>query len=147
MPAYMPPIDLLASCCVSPDSLKGEGVVCVDAEALRLLIKAALSAVPIDPDLYLAQNDDLRGLGGPEALRLHFINHGYFEGRPFPVAGFDAEYYVSVNVDVARAFLAGAIGTPLEHYLSNGIRELRSPSLEAESEVSQWAAVAHRHAR
>ena len=147
MANYIPPLDVISKClgCTQAD-LTGSGQIYIGADAFRLVVKVALAAMTIDVDLYLSQNPDLQGIEGinAEALRWHFINHGYFEGRPFPVGEFDEEYYLGRNIDVAKAYLSGAVRSPLDHYVDAGIREFRSPSANSESWVAEWAAVMSR---
>ena len=147
MANYIPPLDVISKClgCTQAD-LTGSGQIYIGADAFRLVVKVALAAMTIDVDLYLSQNPDLQGIEGinAEALRWHFINHGYFEGRPFPVGEFDEEYYIERNIDVAKAYLSGTVRSPLDHYVATGIHEFRSPTAESEPLVSEWAAVLKR---
>lgn len=93
-----------------------------------------------DNELYLARNPDVRAAGiDPLA---HFLAYGQAEGRQVYAAigkaadlnthpGFDAEYYLLSNSDVARA----AIGTggdsfafAYDHYTTYGWHEGRNPN-------------------
>jgi GT2 family glycosyltransferase len=60
--------------------------------------------------------------GNPKALREHYLQHGWREGRwPHPL--FDPAFYLAANPDVA-----GAGVEPLAHYESMGWREGRDPN-------------------
>ena len=60
-----------------------------------------------DTNFYLAHNPGVAAAGVDPLT--HFLQFGFLEGRPFhgvvgvPVNGFDAEYYLAQNLDVAEA--------------------------------------------
>ena len=97
------------------------------------------SSVNFDAQLYLAHNADVQA-AGLDPLQ-HYLDYGRSEGRPTyqaigPAAeigaghGFDPEYYLLANPDVARA----ALGVPdsltfaYDHYETYGWREGRDPN-------------------
>lgn len=99
-----------------------------------------------DNELYLARNADVRAAGiDPLA---HYLSNGQFEGRQAFTAigkakdieangGFDAEYYLLANPDVARAVLsAGADGFSfaLDHYNRLGFKEGRDANAHFDSD-------------
>lgn len=93
-----------------------------------------------DNELYLARNPDVKAAGlDPLA---HYLTYGQAEGRQAYAAigkatdlakhpGFDAEYYLLSNPDVAKAALATGGDTfnfAYQHYESNGWHEGRNPN-------------------
>lgn len=95
--------------------------------------------VNFDTTLYLQNNPDVRAAGlDPLA---HFLQYGQEEGRAVYEAvgpgvainsqgGFDAEYYLLANVDVAQAVPRGddAFAFALQHYNDYGRYEGRDPN-------------------
>lgn len=93
-----------------------------------------------DNELYLARNPDVRAAGiDPLA---HYLHYGQAEGRQAYAAvgraadlgthpGFDAEYYLLANADVARAAIAAGgdgFAFAYNHYETNGWHEGRNPN-------------------
>nr|WP_207546506.1 5'-nucleotidase C-terminal domain-containing protein [Methylobacterium indicum] len=93
-----------------------------------------------DNELYLARNPDVKA-AGLDPLK-HYIEYGQGEGRGIYAAigrtadlavhpGFDAEYYLLANADVARA-ATGSGKDPFayayEHYQTYGWKEGRNPN-------------------
>ncbi|MGE7416082.1 ExeM/NucH family extracellular endonuclease, partial [Methylobacterium tarhaniae] len=99
-----------------------------------------------DNELYLARNPDVKAAGiDPLA---HYIAYGQAEGRQIDAAigrtadlaahpGFDAEYYLLSNLDVARAATAAG-GDPFayayRHYQTYGWKEGRNPNAVFDTE-------------
>lgn len=93
-----------------------------------------------DDELYLARNPDVRA-AGVDPLS-HYLSVGIFEGRPAYAAvgrggditaahGFDAEYYLLANLDVAGAALTvggDSFAFALQHYEQHGWHEGRNPN-------------------
>ncbi|WP_425324427.1 ExeM/NucH family extracellular endonuclease [Methylobacterium frigidaeris] len=93
-----------------------------------------------DNEQYLARNPDVTA-AGIDPLK-HYIEYGQGEGRPIYDAigrtadlaahpGFDAEYYLLSNIDVAQAAVrAGgdAFAYAYQHYQTYGWREGRNPN-------------------
>ncbi|MEI9851968.1 MAG: hypothetical protein WDN24_15300 [Sphingomonas sp.] len=63
-------------------------------------------------------------LGDPAWLLWHWNNYGRYDGRN-PNAGFDTNFYLAANPDVATAG-----DNPLDHYRANGAAENRQPSAD-----------------
>lgn len=93
-----------------------------------------------DNEQYLARNADVRA-AGIDPLK-HFIEYGQDEGRQAFAAigktadlaahpGFDAEYYLLSNADVARAAIAAggdSFAYAYQHYQTYGWKEGRNPN-------------------
>ncbi|MFH6782798.1 ExeM/NucH family extracellular endonuclease [Methylobacterium sp. MA0201] len=93
-----------------------------------------------DNEQYLARNPDVRA-AGIDPLK-HYIEYGQGEGRQIYDAigktadlavhpGFDAEYYLLSNLDVARAATVSgkdAFAHAYEHYRTYGWKEGRNPN-------------------
>ncbi|WP_432443220.1 hypothetical protein [Methylobacterium aquaticum] len=92
-----------------------------------------------DNELYLARNPDVKA-AGIDPLK-HYIEYGQGEGREIFAAigktadlavhpGFDAEYYLLSNPDVARAAIAAgdSVAYAYRHYQTYGWKEGRNPN-------------------
>ncbi|MCP1558866.1 UNVERIFIED_ORG: hypothetical protein M2438_002956 [Methylobacterium sp. SuP10 SLI 274] len=93
-----------------------------------------------DNELYLARNADVKAAGMDPLL--HFLDNGQAEGRKAYAAvgnasdlakheGFDAEYYLLANADVAKAALAAGGDTfqfAHQHFDAHGWKEGRDPN-------------------
>ena len=93
-----------------------------------------------DNELYLARNPDVKAAGMDPLA--HYLNFGQAEGREIYAAvgravdlnthpGFDAEYYLLSNLDVAKAALAAggdSYAFAYQHYETNGWHEGRDPN-------------------
>ena len=93
-----------------------------------------------DNELYLAHNPDVRAAGIDPLT--DYLQHGRAEGRQAyaavgraadlaPHPGFDAEYYLLANADVARAAMAAggdSFAFAYNHYETNGWHEGRNPN-------------------
>ncbi|TXN25574.1 glycoside hydrolase family 16 protein [Methylobacterium sp. WL119] len=93
-----------------------------------------------DNELYLAHNPDVRAAGIDPLT--HYLQYGQAEGRQAYAAvgraadlamhpGFDAEYYLLANADVARAAIAAggdSFAFAYNHYEVNGWHEGRNPN-------------------
>ena len=93
-----------------------------------------------DVELYLARNSDVKASGGDPLT--HFLAFGRGEGREAFAAigrasdigqahGFDAEYYLLANTDVATAAIAAggdSFAFALQHYNQSGWQEDRNPN-------------------
>jgi|LakMenEpi05May12_1017382.scaffolds.fasta_scaffold02498_1 hypothetical protein len=148
MSSYLPPYEVLLQILgISGDQLRGSSDISVNPPALMLLIKQALHGIPFDGELYAKNNPDVAKVYGSRdtnALRRHFIERGYIEGRQVPYAGFDPEYYAAKNSDVVKSYLAGELKSLYNHYAATGINEFRAPSAEVESSVAGWADLSRR---
>jgi hypothetical protein len=95
-------------------------------DALRLL----LAGVDIDENWYLAQNDDIAQAvesGTIKSARQHFVEHGYFEGRPPCHIVVDEQWYLLQNPDVAESVRRGTVESAQRHFELDGYREGRLP--------------------
>ncbi|MCJ2112984.1 hypothetical protein MKK64_17525 [Methylobacterium sp. E-025] len=97
-------------------------------------------AADFDNELYLARNPDVKA-AGTDPLQ-HYLQYGQAEGRQAYTAigkvsdlgthpGFDAEYYLLSNVDVAKAAIAAggdSFAFAYQHYETYGWHEGRNPN-------------------
>lgn len=104
-------------------------------EHVQALINVVLAKLPVskkiqttkkiakyfDESWYLQRNDDVK-VGGIDP-KIHFMNHGWREGRD-PSVFFDVSYYLDCNPDVKSAGV-----NPLYHYISVGWAEGRNPHI------------------
>lgn len=93
-----------------------------------------------DNELYLAHNPDVKAAGINPLV--HYLQNGQAEGRQIYAAigksadlathpGFDAEYYLLANADVAKAALAAggdSFTFAYQHYETYGFHEGRNPN-------------------
>jgi hypothetical protein len=113
----------------------------IDDAILRLLIEAALSAQPFNEQAYLEANPDVAkavSRGQCASGRAHYVSLGYFEGRSTGEAGFAEAWYLQKYPDVAQAVAHGESESGLAHFLERGQGEWRSPTAEAERDISRW---------
>jgi hypothetical protein len=142
MTKYFPPVSKLCQAMgTTPSELQEDGkIIGVPANLLRHLIKCALANVEIDPEIYRAQNEDLRAQRQAKALETHYKETGYFEGRVLPTP-FDQDYYCRRYKDVFNAIRAKKLGSAIQHYYDQGIDEFRAPSQALERPIADWAKV------
>jgi hypothetical protein len=141
MKSYFPPWDTICRRLGIADTELKEDKITIPTDFFRELLSMAMETVDIDTSLYARQQHDVAAALGDtdtSTLALHFRRNGYFEGRLFPVAGFDERYYVRKYIDVARAVVAKKLSNAFEHYQNVGIFEFRSPSSTSESDLVQW---------
>lgn len=142
MTKYFPPVSKLCQAMgTTPSELQEDGkIIGVPSNLLRHLIKCALVNVEIDPEIYRAQNEDLRAQKQPKALETHYKETGYFEGRVLPTP-FDQDYYCRRYKDVFNAIRTKKLGSAIQHYYDQGIDEFRVPRRDLEQAIAEWAKV------
>jgi hypothetical protein len=121
------------------DKTMEEKEVVISLKLLKALLFSAIADLQIDANQYIEDNPDVadafRGLPLSQYTH-HFINAGYFEGRPMPLE-FDQDFYVSQYPDIAVATKLYGL-SPHDHYVKAGIYEQRVPSAVAREEVEYW---------
>lgn len=110
------------------------------AAVIKTLIVNALHGVEIDVDKYAQQNPDLVFAFGDNLAEIarHFRTQGYFEGRPFPVSDFDAEYYSAANPDVLAGRERWEPRDLEAHYLQEGMASFRPPNRSSAQSAADW---------
>lgn len=103
-----------------------------------------------NPQQYLAQNPDVASAvqsGSMASPLYHYMKYGMAEGRApnayasgpginfFPGAsgapyGFNEQWYLTENPDVAEAVRSGSMPSGMWHYKNFGMREGRAPSMQ-----------------
>ena len=104
----------------------------------------AFAPVGADKKQYLQNNPDVaeaHAKGDIADLRAHYVEHGYFEGRPGAAPPINEAYYTSTYRDVADAVTRGDVKSGTEHYLRSGAAEARIPAPELKPAIESWAAV------
>ena len=107
---------------------------------MRLLLSLAVARAPFDEDYYLQNNPDVReGLERASIFdrHMHYIAHGYFEGRPAAIE-VDEEWYLEQYPDVAEGISAGRTRSAEAHYREVGEGE-RIPNPALAEEIRRWA--------
>lgn len=128
--AYVPPYSAVRDFLTVGNSQ--EGVTVTGSyenflDALRLL----LAAMDNDENWYLVQNPDIAQAveaGTIKSARQHFIEHGYFEGRPPFHIVVDEQWYLLQYPDVAESVRRGTVESAQRHFEVDGYREGRLPS-------------------
>ena len=113
------------------------------AAVVKALLVEALANVEIDCGKYAQQNPDLLFAYGDnrEELARHFRTQGYFEGRAFPVANFDPEYYSAANPKVLLGSERWQARDFESHYVREGMGEFRSPNATSAQSAADWKAL------
>jgi hypothetical protein len=126
---YLPPFDIVMGLLVFFE-IKGEQYAVISKADLVKLIKLFLAGAAIDEEWYQHHYKDIRSAiasGGFPSARLHFINHGYFEGRlAFPHKVNEASY-IARYPDIANGIAGGIIKSATQHYVEYGYKEGRTP--------------------
>lgn len=126
---YIPPFEAIKQH-LKFSTIRGQTVVSMSYEEAQTMIRALLSAFEVDEAWYLLQNPDVaQGIkdGTIESAQGHFVDHGYFEGRPPFSVKIDERFYMEQNPDVAEPVRRGDYKSAQEHYDGPGYREGRLP--------------------
>lgn len=126
---YVPPFESIKQF-LKFATIRGETVVSMKYEEAQQMIRALLSAFDVDEAWYLRQNPDVvAGVkdGSIRSAKEHFVDHGYFEGRPPFSVTIDEKWYLEQNPDVAETVKQGAYVSGQDHYDGPGYREGRLP--------------------
>lgn len=100
-------------------------------EQLRIVVRLALEATPIDQAYYVRTYPDVARAvaeGLYASPREHFLNIGYFEGRKAWPSTVDAEWYLETYPDVAEGIAAGTLTDAQGHFDEFGFHEGRLPA-------------------
>lgn len=104
--------------------------ITVSKDQLRGFLAAILSGVAIDPEWYLKRYPDIADAianGVVTSAQVHFVEHGYIEGRaPGPVK-VDEPWYLAQYPDIAESIEIGEIKSCQEHFDGHGRAEGRRP--------------------
>lgn len=142
---YLPHIDMfLRALRINTDRLSSRSKIAVDARLLRRLLQCLAEAAPFSEEFYLQNNPDVaeaHAKGDIADLRAHYVEHGYFEGRPGAAPPINEAYYTSTYRDVADAVTRGDVKSGTEHYLRSGAAEARIPAPELKPAIESWAAI------
>ncbi|MEI7714419.1 MAG: hypothetical protein WCI94_23535 [Rhodospirillales bacterium] len=126
---YVPPFESIKQF-LKFATIRGETVVSMKYEEAQGMIRALLSAFDVDEAWYMEQNPDVAsGVrdGSIRSAREHFVDHGYFEGRPPFSVKIDEKWYLEQNPDVAETVKRGEYKSAQDHYDGPGYREGRMP--------------------
>src|SRR3977135_1475051 len=101
----------------------GSSEITVPREVLARLLDLYISCWDFDEEWYVATNPAGRtaiDAGQFQSGWAHFRAVGYFEGRLGAQPTVDAEWYMKVYPDVAKAVMDGRVVNVLDHYLKFG---------------------------
>jgi hypothetical protein len=142
---YLPHIDLfLRALRINRERLSSRSKVAIEARLLRHLLRTLAEQAPFSEDFYLRNNPDVaeaHAKGQIGDLRAHYLEHGYFEGRPAAPPPVDEAFYAATYADVADAIRRGEVASGAEHYTRSGAAEGRLPNPEMKPVVDGWMAV------
>ncbi|WP_442756476.1 hypothetical protein ACNHKD_07650 [Methylocystis sp. JAN1] len=126
---------------VSREALESNENVTIPAGSLRFLLQLAVAVGEFDQENYLENNPDLSAAvkaGRLDDVRLHYIRHGFFEGRKGATPRVDEGWYREQYPDVAKAIDQGAITSASLHFLTSGEVEGRVPQEAFLTDISEW---------
>ncbi len=126
---YVPPYSTVRDFLTVGKSKEGATVTGLYEDFLDVL-RLLLAGIDIDETWYLAQNPDIAQAvesGTIKSARQHFVEHGYFEGRPPFHIVVDEQWYLLQNPDVAESVRSGTVESAQRHFELDGYREGRLP--------------------
>jgi hypothetical protein len=88
-----------------------------------------ISALPFDEEFYASTYPDLAAARDARSiadLRMHFLQHGYLEGRLGAEPDVDENFYKKTYPDVAIAISRGEVRSAVDHYVKAGAAEGRA---------------------
>lgn len=135
---------LVAALDLEKAHLDADTTVRVPAKFLKFLLQCLLTYTDFDSVSYLRDNPDIKNKlaeASPKEAQLHFIRHGYFEGRRGGSPTFDESWYLSRYPDVANALEAGIANSASDHYYKHGGIEWRAPNPDVEVDIKVWRKV------
>jgi hypothetical protein len=119
---------LLDALMITPEMMRSLPKVPVPVRALRALLSILVATLPFDEEFYATTYPDLakaRDAGSIADLRMHFLEHGYLEGRLGAKPQVDEDFYRETYPDVAKAIASRKMRSALEHYVTAGASEGR----------------------
>ena len=139
---YVPPFgQLLPTMGMTRAEYEAAASVTVPKEMMTMLLQIALASSELNEEGYLADNPDIRAAvqaGSIEDIRVHYLSHGYFEGRIGATPPVDERWYQATYPDVAKAIQEGALQSAKMHFDLIGAAEGRSPNAEHASMAAEW---------
>jgi hypothetical protein len=139
---YVPPFSaILQNLGVSKTKFDSVDSITVPVELFKSLMQIALANSDFNEVTYLALNPDVEMAARDrtvESPRLHYIGHGYFEGRQGGLPNVDEEWYLRTYSDVADAVRQRVTPSAKQHFLKVGADELRAPSEAYVGDAVQW---------
>jgi hypothetical protein len=139
---YLPHIEMfLRALRINRERLNSKSKVAIDARLLRRLLQALAEQAPFSEDFYLRHNPDIAEAhtqGLIENLHAHYVEQGYFEGRPAAPPPIDEAFYASTYQDVAEAIRRGHVKSGAEHYVRSGAAESRLPNPQLKPVIESW---------
>jgi hypothetical protein len=142
---FVPPFSaLVAALQLQQVNLDQGARVEVPANFLKFLLQCLLTSADFDSAAYMNANPEIKGSmeeASSKEAQLHFIRHGYFEGRRGGSPMFDESYYLERYPDVAKALEAGIANSASDHYYEFGGIEWRAPNRDVEVDIEVWREV------
>ncbi|MCI4679470.1 hypothetical protein K9U39_09830 [Rhodoblastus acidophilus] len=102
----------------------------ISKDQLRGLLTVLLKGVAFDPDWYLTKYPDIADAvskGVVPSARVHFVEHGYVEGRLSGPVTVDEQWYLAQNPDIAESIEVGEAKSCQDHFEIHGRAEGRAP--------------------
>ncbi len=139
---YVPPYRALLSMIAASAKRPDAKTLAVPEGVFKALLQMALTAADFDETAYLRENPDVAESlrrGGIPGAKFHYVNYGYFEGRPGGVA-VDAAWYERQYPDVAQGIRSGRakVKSAMEHFNVAGAAEGRAPNGALQPAVAAW---------
>jgi hypothetical protein len=139
---YLPHVDLfLRALRINRERLSSKSKIAIDAKLLRHLLQALVAEAPFSGEFYLENNPDVAAAhaqGQITDLHAHYVDQGYFEGRPGAPPPVNEAFYAATYRDVAEAVQRGDVKSGAEHYMRSGAAEARLPNPEIKGAIESW---------
>lgn len=126
---------------VTREQLESSDTVTIPAGSLRFLLQLAVAVGEFDQDNYLQNNPDVAAAAAADKVddvRLHYIRHGFFEGRKGATPKVDEAWYLKQYPDVGRVIEQGNIKSASLHFLVSGEVEGRAPQEAFLTDIAEW---------
>jgi hypothetical protein len=122
-------------------SIEGADDITIPISLFKLLLQLALANGDFSEEAYLRANPDVNEAierGDLPSGYVHYLGHGYFEGRRGGTPQVDEDWYLGTYPDVAAAVGSGRVSSAAAHFDGAGAAEGRSPSPDHEDDAAQW---------
>lgn len=134
---------LLAGIGMTTKQFESTESVTVPSRFFKFLLQLNLDKASFDSERYLANNKDVVDAisrGSFDSAWSHFLQHGYFEGRPGAEPVVDEKWYTDFYSDIESAIRGSTMTSARQHFLESGELEFRFPNKATADLWQPWKA-------